>query len=148
MAVVGAAPAGPATAVYTASDGLSVIVFDARAYGGQAGESARIENYLGFPTGISGRALTGRASAQAPKFGAEMAIPIEVTGLDCETRPLALELTDGRRVHTSPAVVTAGACCRRPIFPRLQEFEGRGIWYRASQTEARMCRQEEIALVG
>ncbi len=121
MVVVGAAHAGPATAVHAASEGLSVIVFDARAYGGQAGESARIENYLGFPTGISGRALTGRAFAQAPKFGAEMAIPIEVTGL---------------------------ACYRRPIFPRLQEFEGRGNWYRASQTEARMCPQEEIALVG
>jgi thioredoxin reductase len=95
VVVVGAALAGPATAVHTASEGLSVIVFDARAYGGQAGESARIENYLGFPTGISGRALTGRAFAQAPKFGAEMAIPIEVTGLDCRNET-ACARTDRR----------------------------------------------------
>ena len=90
VAIVGAGPAGLATAVYAASEGLSVVVFDARAFGGQAGASARIENYLGFPTGISGQALTGRAYVQAQKFGAEMVIPTEVSRLDCSQNPLAL----------------------------------------------------------
>jgi thioredoxin reductase (NADPH) len=148
VAVVGAGPAGLSTAVYAASEGLSVIVFDARAYGGQAGESARIENYLGFPTGISGRALTGRAFVQAQKFGVEMAIPIEVKRLECVTRPFALELTDGRRILARSAVVTAGARYRRLAVTNLQQFEGRGIWYWASPIEARVCRREEVALVG
>jgi len=125
-----------------------VIVFDASAFGGQAGASARIENYLGFPTGISGQALTGRALVQAQKFGAEVAIAVEVTGLDCGVTPFSLSLADGRNIKAHPVVVAAGARYRRPNVPRLQEFEGRGIWYRASPIEARMCRQEEIALVG
>lgn len=148
VAVVGAGPAGLSTAVYAASEGLSVIVLDARAYGGQAGESARIENYLGFPTGISGRMLTGRAFVQAQKFGAEMAIPIEVTRLECGARPLALTLNDGSRVRARSAVLAAGARYRKLAVPRLEEFEGRGIWYWASPIEARLCRREEIALVG
>jgi thioredoxin reductase (NADPH) len=148
VAIVGAGPAGLATAVYAASEGLSVVVFDARAFGGQAGASARIENYLGFPTGISGQALAGRAYVQAQKFGAEMVIPVEVTRLDCTSAPLALELADGRRVRARAAVVAAGARYRRPNVPRLQEFEGRGIWYWASPIEARMCRREHVALVG
>src|SRR2546427_5936641 len=96
VAIVGAGPAGLATAVYAASEGLSVIVFDANAFGGQAGASARIENYLGFPTGISGQALTGRAYVQAQKFGAEMVIPSQGVRLDCTGTPLALEGEDGR----------------------------------------------------
>jgi len=148
VAIVGAGPAGLATAVYAASEGLSVIVFDANAFGGQAGASARIENYLGFPTGISGQALTGRAFVQAQKFGAEMAIPVEVTGLDCGVSPFSLALTDGRSIKAQTVVVAAGARYRRPDIPRLQDFEGRGIWYWASPIEARMCRQQEIALVG
>ena len=148
VAIVGAGPAGLATAVYAASEGLSVIVFDANAFGGQAGASARIENYLGFPTGISGQALTGRAFVQAQKFGAEMAIPVEVTGLDCGVSPFSLSLANGRSVKAQAVVVAAGARYRRPAIPRLQDFEGRGIWYWASPIEARMCRREEIALVG
>jgi thioredoxin reductase (NADPH) len=148
VAIVGAGPAGLATAVYAASEGLSVIVFDASAFGGQAGASARIENYLGFPTGISGQALTARAFVQAQKFGAEAAIPEEVTGLDCGVTPFSLSLANGRNVKAQAVVVAAGARYRRPDIPRLQDFEGRGIWYWASPIEARICRQEEIALVG
>jgi FAD dependent oxidoreductase len=103
VAIVGAGPVGLATAVYAASEGLSVIVFGASAFGGQAGASARIENYLGFPTGISGQALTGRAFVQAQKFGAEMAIPVEVNGLDCGASPFFLTLADGRIVNQNVA---------------------------------------------
>src|ERR1700676_3838850 len=103
VAVVGAGPAGLSTAVYAASEGLSVIVLDARAFGGQAGASARIENYLGFPAGISGQALTGRAYVQAQKFGARMVIPIGATSLDCTEAPLALTLDDGRRARRQEA---------------------------------------------
>jgi thioredoxin reductase (NADPH) len=148
VAVIGAGPAGLATAVYAASEGLSVIVFDARAYGGQAAASARIENYLGFPAGISGQALAGRAYVQAQKFGTDLAIPAEVTRLDCSGAPLGLELNDGRKLKAKTAVVAAGARYRRPAIPRLEEFEGRGVWYWASPIEARMCRQVEVVLVG
>ena len=148
VAVVGAGPAGLSTAVYAASEGLSVIVFDAHAFGGQAGASARIENYLGFPTGISGQALTGRAYVQAQKFGARMAIPAAVVRLDPTQTPLALHLGDGRRVNAANVVVAAGARYRRLNVPHLADFEGRGIWYWASPIEARLCRNEEIVLVG
>jgi len=148
VAVVGAGPAGLATAVYAASEGLSVIMFDARAYGGQAAASARIENYLGFPAGISGQALAGRAYVQAQKFGTQVAIPIEVTRLDCTGAPLGLQLNDGRTLKSKTVVVAAGARYRRPAIPQLEKFEGRGVWYWASPIEARMCRQEEIALIG
>jgi thioredoxin reductase (NADPH) len=148
VAIVGAGPAGLATAVYAASEGLSVVVFDARAFGGQAGASARIENYLGFPTGIPGQALAGRAYVQAQKFGAEMVIPTEVSRLDCGQAPLALELGDGRRAKASAVVVASGARYRRLDVPNLREFEGRGVWYWASPIEARLCRGEEIVLVG
>ncbi len=148
VAIVGAGPAGLATAVYAASEGLSVIVFDSRAIGGQAGASARIENLFGFPEGIAGQALTSRAFVQAQKFGAEMVIPNEVARLDCTAAPLALELADGRRAKARTAVVASGARYRRPAIPRLEEFEGRGVWYWASPIEGRMCRQEHVALVG
>ena len=148
VAVVGAGPAGLATAVYAASEGLSVIVCDARAFGGQAGASARIENYLGFPTGISGQALAGRAFVQAQKFGAEIAIPSEAASLDCETTPLSLNMADGSRVHARAIVVASGARYRRPDIPHLKDFEGRGVWYWASPIEARLCRSEEVVLVG
>jgi thioredoxin reductase (NADPH) len=148
VAVVGAGPAGLSTAVYAASDGLSVIVFDARAFGGQAGASARIENYLGFPAGISGQALTGRSYVQAQKFGARMVIPAGVTHLDRTETPVALYLDDGRRVKASTVVVATGARYRRLNVSNLGEFEGRGVWYWASPIEARLCRNEEIVLVG
>src|SRR6202048_2004567 len=148
VAVVGAGPAGLSTAVYAASEGLSVIVFDAHAFGGQAGASARIENYLGFPTGISGQALTGRAYVQAQKFGARIVIPTEVVRLDPMETPLALHLDDGRRVKASTVVVATGARYRRLDVPNPEDFEGRGVWYWASPIEARLCRDEEIVLVG
>jgi thioredoxin reductase (NADPH) len=148
VAVVGAGPAGLATAVYAASEGLSVIVFDAVAFGGQAAASARIENYLGFPAGISGQDLMGRAYVQAQKFGAEMVIPSQVVRLDCAGMPMALTLADGRRVTARTAVVACGARYRRPAIPNLEAFEGRGVWYWASPIEARLCRQQQVALVG
>ena len=152
VAIVGAGPAGLATAVYAASEGLNVVVLDCRAYGGQAGASARIENYLGFPTGISGAALAGRAFVQAQKFGAEIMIPAQVAGLDC-TRVASdgehgLALTDGRRLRARTVVIASGARYRRPAVPRLPEFEGRGVWYWASAIEARLCAKSEVALVG
>ncbi|RYE34093.1 MAG: FAD-dependent oxidoreductase [Hyphomicrobiales bacterium] len=147
--VVGAGPAGLATAVYAASEGLSVLVLDQRAFGGQAGASARIENYLGFPTGISGQALAGRAYNQAQKFGAEIAIPLAATQLDCRDREIKrLALTDGSSIQARTVVIAAGARYRRPIIDNLAEFEGNGISYWASPVEARLCEGEEVALVG
>src|ERR1700730_7723539 len=148
VAIVGAGAAGLSTAVYAALEGLSGIVFDARAFGGQAGASARIENYLGLPIGISGQALTGRAYVQAQKFGAKMAIPTEVVRLDLTENPVALHLNDGGRVKASTVVVATGARYRRLNVPNLHDFEGRGVWYWASPIEARLCRREEIVLVG
>jgi thioredoxin reductase (NADPH) len=148
VAVVGAGPAGLAAAVYAASEGLSVIVLDEHARGGQAGASARIENYLGFPTGISGQALAGRAFNQALKFGAEIAIPIQVLRLDCSSPCLTLELAGDRRVRARAVVAASGARYRRPDVPNLSTFEGAGISYWATPIEARLCAGEEIALVG
>jgi thioredoxin reductase (NADPH) len=148
VAIVGAGPAGLATAVYAASEGLSVIVLDERAMGGQAGASARIENYLGFPTGISGQALAGRAFNQALKFGAEIAVPLQVERLDCAGERLTLELSGDRRIQARAVVVASGARYRRPDVPDLATFEGAGISYWASPIEARLCAGEEIALVG
>src|SRR6266478_3141845 len=152
VAVVGSGPAGLATAVYAASEGLSVAVFDSRAFGGQAGASARIENYLGFPTGISGQALAGRAFVQAQKFGAEMLIPGRAASLDCTKAwrdgELALKLADGRTLRSRTVVIASGARYRRPTAPGLADFEGRGIWYWASALEAKLCGGEEIAIIG
>ena len=149
VAVVGGGPAGLATAVYAASEGLSTIVFDARAMGGQAGASMRIENYLGFPTGISGQALAGRAFTQALKFGAEIAIPITVERLDCHGHDgLALQCAGDRRVRARSVVIASGARYRRPDVPDLATFEGAGISYWVSAVEAKLCSGEEVALVG
>jgi thioredoxin reductase (NADPH) len=150
VAVVGAGPAGLATAVYAGSEGLSVIVLDQRAFGGQAGASMRIENYLGFPTGISGMALAGRAFNQALKFGVEIAIPLEVARLDCGNSggPLRLELNNGGMVRARTVVVASGARYRRPPIPNLSIFEGAGISYWASPVEAKLCEGEEVALIG
>jgi thioredoxin reductase (NADPH) len=150
VAVVGSGPAGLSTAVYGASEGLSVAVCDARAFGGQAGASARIENYLGFPTGISGLALTARAFNQAQKFGAEMMIPVEVTALDCSRGDGAfgLKLDNGEVLRARAIVVASGARYRRPEIENLADFEGRGVWYWASPIEARLCAGQEVVLVG
>jgi thioredoxin reductase (NADPH) len=150
--VVGAGPAGLATAVYAASEGLRVVVLDCRSFGGQAGASARIENYLGFPTGISGQALAGRAFVQAQKFGAEILIPARGAALDCARAAsdgeLVLTLSDGRRLRSRTIVIASGARYRRPQVQRLEEFEGRGVWYWASALEAKMCAQSEVVVVG
>ena len=150
VAVVGSGPAGLSTAVYAASEGLSVAVCDARAFGGQAGASARIENYLGFPTGISGLALTARAFNQAQKFGADMMIPVEVKSLDCSRGDGAFGLTldDGEVLRARSIVVASGARYRRPEIENLADFEGRGVWYWASPIEARLCAEQEVVLVG
>ena len=152
VAIVGAGPAGLATAVYAASEGLKVIVLECRSFGGQAGASARIENYLGFPTGITGQALAGRAYVQAQKFGAVMLIPAKVSALVCGTAEAATErcllLGDGRRLRSRSVVVASGARYRKPSLDRLGDLEGRGVWYWASALEARMCSGTEIALVG
>jgi thioredoxin reductase (NADPH) len=150
VAVVGAGPAGLSTAVYGSSEGLSVAVLDARAFGGQAGASARIENYFGFPTGISGQALTARAFIQAQKFGADVMIPVAVKTLDC-SRPngaFVLKTEGGDRVQARTVVVASGARYRHPAIAEIGRFEGRGIWYWASQIEARLCAGEEVVLVG
>jgi thioredoxin reductase (NADPH) len=154
VVVVGAGPAGLATAVYAASEGLSVLVLDHRSFGGQAGASARIENYLGFPTGISGRALAGRAFTQAQKFGAEIAIPLQVKYLDCggprrkPHEPLRLELVDGRSIYGRAVVVASGARYRQPHIPNVNDFEGAGVSYWASPVEAKLCEGEKIAVIG
>ncbi|HVW63895.1 MAG TPA: FAD-dependent oxidoreductase, partial [Nitrosospira sp.] len=148
VAIVGAGPAGLAAAVYAASEGLSVLVLDTHAFGGQAGASARIENYLGFPTGISGQALAGRAYVQAQKFGADMVVPVEVTSLDCSSFPHTLQLDCGMRVLAKTVVIATGAKYRRPAIPELEKFEGRGIYYWVSPVEAALCQKEEVVLVG
>ena len=154
VVIVGAGPAGLATAVYGASEGLSVLVLDQRAIGGQAGASARIENYLGFPTGISGQALAGRAFNQAQKFGAEVALPLEVTRLDCGAeepgvRPIfTLELGGCATVRSRSVVVASGARYRKLDLPNFESLQGNGIHYWASPIEARLCEGEDVALVG
>jgi thioredoxin reductase (NADPH) len=149
VAVVGAGPAGLATAVYAASEGLSVVVLDCRAFGGQAGASARIENYLGFPTGISGMALMARAYNQAQKFGAEIAIPDEATSLAGDNGgPFTLNLRIGERVCARSVVLASGARYRRLCLENLDAFEASSIHYWASPLEAKLCAKQDVALVG
>jgi thioredoxin reductase (NADPH) len=152
VAIVGAGPAGLAAAVYAGSEGLRALVLDCRAFGGQAGASARIENYLGFPTGISGMALMARAYNQAQKFGVEMAIPDEVIALDPASYPydgrFILNLSNDERVSTRSVIIASGARYRRPIVPNLEAFEGTSVHYWASPFEAKLCAGQEVALVG
>jgi thioredoxin reductase (NADPH) len=150
VAIVGCGPAGLATAVYAASEGMSVVVLETRAFGGQAGASARIENYFGFPTGISGQALTARAYSQARKFGAEILIPVEVKSLECDQGggTFGLAIDGGNRVRARSVVIASGARYRRPAIENLASFEGRGVWYWASPIEAALCAAQEVILVG
>jgi thioredoxin reductase (NADPH) len=167
VAVVGAGPAGLATAVYAASEGLSVLVLDSRAFGGQAGASSRIENYLGFPTGISGMALAGRAFNQAQKFGAVMAIPAEVRTLECGVqcdkmkaqdpsvaqvppapRRFRIVLDDDTNIRASTVVIASGARYRRLEIDNLGELEGEGIYYWATPIEAKLCAMRDVIVVG
>jgi thioredoxin reductase (NADPH) len=146
--IVGAGPAGLAAAVYAASEGLDVLVFESTAPGGQAGTSSRIENYLGFPTGISGQALSGRALTQAEKFGAEVAIGRTVLRLDCDSRPYRLHLADGQVVRTRTIVVASGVRYRKLDLPSMERFEGAGVFYSATHLEGQNCQGEEVAIVG
>ena len=147
--VVGAGPSGLATAVYAASEGLSVLVLDSRSFGGQAGASSRIENYLGFPTGISGQALTARAFIQAQKFGAQFAVPVSVVELDCSQPPLHhVALDNGVSVYGRTVVVASGARYRRPDIEHLDRFEGTSVSYWATPIEATLCQGRDIVLVG
>jgi thioredoxin reductase (NADPH) len=148
VAVIGAGPAGLATAVYAASEGLSVLVLDCRAFGGQAGASARIENYLGFPTGITGLALMARAYNQAQKFGAEMAIPDQVNALGEDGNHFVLRLADGERVTARAVVIASGARYRRLGVNNLDAFETSSVHYWASPLEAKLCSNQAVALVG
>jgi thioredoxin reductase (NADPH) len=148
VAIVGAGPAGLAASVYAATEGLSVAVFDQRAPGGQAGASARIENYLGFPTGISGQALAARAFQQALKFGAHLAIPGKVQCVEHEGALFVLTLTDGQRVNARTVVAASGASYRKPDVEGFERFEGRGTFYWASAIEARLVRGQDIVLIG
>lgn len=148
LAIVGAGPAGLAAAVYAASEGLSVAVLDCRAPGGQAGTSARIENYLGFPTGITGHALAGRAFVQAQKFGAHIGIPCEVTALQCDRHPRCVVLADGQRISARTVVIASGAEYRRPRLANLADFECSGVYYWATPVEAKLCRKEPVLLLG
>jgi thioredoxin reductase (NADPH) len=152
VVIVGAGPAGLAAAVYAASEGLSVLVLDCRAFGGQAGASARIENYLGFPTGITGMALMGRAYNQAQKFGVDMAIPDEVRGLQSQTDlaggRFLLTLANTEEVRAHAVVIATGAQYRRLGVDNLADFEGSSVHYWASPLEGRLCAGQEVGLVG
>ena len=148
VVVVGAGPAGLATAVYASSEGLKVLAIDCRSFGGQAGASARIENYLGFPTGISGMALMGRAFSQAQKFGVEVLIPEEAVKLECGNDPCHVMLATGERIQARAVVLATGAQYRRLGVDRLEQFEGSSVHYWASPLEADLCAEQEIALVG
>ncbi|MBC3941887.1 FAD-dependent oxidoreductase [Sphingomonas albertensis] len=148
VAVVGAGPAGLASATYGASEGLKTVVIEGLAPGGQAGTSSRIENYLGFPTGISGQALAGRAQVQAQKFGARIAVSRMAIRLDCSASPFRIELEDGQVVLASAVVVASGARYRRLSVPQYERYEGAGIQYAATAMEASLCKNQNVVVVG
>ncbi|HWF08567.1 MAG TPA: FAD-dependent oxidoreductase [Bryobacteraceae bacterium] len=148
LIVVGAGPSGLAAAVYGASEGLRLLVIESNAPGGQAGASSRIENYLGFPLGITGQELTQRAFVQAEKFGAHIAVARSVRALKSKRQPYAIELDDGATVEARSVIVAAGAQYRKLALANLGEFEGVGVYYGATRIEAEICRGEEVAVVG
>lgn len=148
VAIVGAGPSGLAAAVYGASEGLDVLVLESHAPGGQAGSSSKIENYLGFPTGISGQELTARAYTQAEKFGAQVAITKGATRLICDRKPYSIEIGDGTRVPTRTVIIATGAAYRKPSLENSSQFEGAGLYYGATFVEAQLCTNEEVIVVG
>jgi thioredoxin reductase (NADPH) len=148
LVIVGAGPAGLAAAVYGASEGIDVLVLEGNAPGGQAGTSSRIENYLGFPTGVTGQELANGAWMQAEKFGAEIAIPRSVAKLDCDRLPYVLELSDGTPVKARAIVIATGVQYRKPDSAGLERFEGVGVYYAATPMEAQLCRGEEVIIIG
>lgn len=147
LVIIGAGPSGLAAAVYGASEGLDVLVMETGSPGGQAGSSSRIENYLGFPTGISGQDLTNRAYTQAQKFGAEIIIN-KSTRLFCNTKPYLIENENGIQIPTRTIIIATGAEYRRPELENLQRFEGMGVYYGATFLESRLCKGEEVIIVG
>jgi thioredoxin reductase (NADPH) len=148
LIIVGAGPSGLAAAVYGASEGLDVLVIEANAPGGQAGSSSKIENYLGFPTGISGQELAGRAYTQAQKFGAQVVIAKGARELSCTRRPYALQIDDDMRVPARAVIIATGAAYRKLEIGNLSQFEGAGVYYGATPMEAQLCRDEEVVVVG
>jgi len=148
LVIVGAGPAGLAAAVYGASEGLDVLVLESNMPGGQAGSSSKIENYLGFPTGISGLELTGRAYAQAQKFGAHIMIAKGASGLTCAHRSYAVHVDDGPRIAARTVIIASGAQYRKPALDNISQFEGAGIYYGATPMEAQLCVNEELMIVG
>jgi len=148
VVIIGAGPAGLAAAVYAASEGLNVLVVESNLLGGQAGSSSKIENYLGFPTGISGQELAARAYAQAEKFGAQFMFAKGAQRLLCERKPYVIEMEDGVRVSTRTLIIATGAQYRRLDVKNLSQFEGLGVYYGATFVEAQMCGGDEVAVVG
>ncbi len=148
LIIVGAGPAGLAAAVYGASEGLNVLVVEAVSPGGQAGSSSKIENYLGFPTGLSGQELAARAIAQTEKFGAQMMVAHSVSRLDCEKRPYKIFLDNSNMLAARAVVIATGAQYNKPRISNLDHFEGQGIYYGATYMESQLCEQEEIIVVG
>jgi thioredoxin reductase (NADPH) len=148
LIIVGAGPAGLAAAVYAASEGLNVLMIETQAPGGQAGSSSKIENYLGFPTGVSGMELASRATTQAQKFGANMMIARSVTRLYCDDRPYQVALDTGERLATRAIIIATGAQYNRPKLANLERFEGKGIYYGATYIESQWCEGEQVAVVG
>src|SRR5271156_1217819 len=148
LVIVGAGPSGLAAAVYAASEGLDVLVIEAESPGGQAGSSSRIENYLGFPMGISGLELAGRAAAQAQKFGAKVLIAQCVTKLNCDRRPYELSLDGGQIIRAHTVVIASGAQYNKPNIDNLKKFEGQGVYYGATYIEAQLCGKEDAIVVG
>ena len=146
--IVGAGPAGLAAAVYAASEGLDVLMIETRAPGGQAGSSSKIENYLGFPTGVSGLELAARAATQAQKFGANMMIARSVVRLNCAKRPYEVVLDGGEALEARAIVIATGAQYNKPQLPNLEKFEGEGIYYGATNIESQLCGTDEVAVVG
>lgn len=148
LVVVGAGPAGLAAAVYGASEGLDVLVLESSAPGGQAGASSKIENYLGFPMGVSGQELTSRAYTQAQKFGADVQVAAGGSRLICADRKYAVEMASGERVLARAVIVATGAEYRKVPLPNLSRFEGSGIYYAATPMEAHVCANHEVVIVG
>ena len=148
LIVVGAGPAGLGVAVYAASEGLDVLVLETMAPGGQAGSSSKIENYLGFPTGVSGKSLATRAHAQAQKFGAQMMIARTATRLGCARKPYSIEVDRGETIQARAIVIAAGAEYRKLSVPGIERYEGAGVYYSATAMERRLCGDEEVAVVG
>jgi len=146
--IVGGGPAGLAAAVYGASEGLDVLVIEAEYPGGQAGSSSRIENYLGFPMGISGQELAGRAAAQAQKFGAKVLIANNVTKLNCDRSPYELIVDCGQVIRSRTVVIASGAQYKKPKLENLTKFEGQGVYYGATYIEAQLCGKEDAIVVG